>query len=171
MIKKTINYKNIFTGMPESKTEYFGLNTHEWNALMIDEKFMQGLRGLDSMPKNADDIRGLDDVESTVHSKVVRSLLAIDTLITRAYGRRMEDALVKTDEYRAIFEGNGEMIALTQELFLKPEDLQQFILGVVPEEIRKDLEKNNDPLTRIQSTTSISDPDYQAYLKAKNENN
>lgn len=171
MIKKTINYKNIFTGMQESKTEYFGLNEHEWGKLILDQEFMAGLRGMGDMPSRPDDIKGLDDIESTTSSRVVRSMLAIDSLISAAYGRRMEDALVKTPDYRGIFRGNGEMEALTSELFKNPDSLNTFILGVVPENVRREFEKSASDTGSMNPVSTITDPDYEAYLKAKNENN
>lgn len=183
MIKKTIKFTNVFTEEEAEKDEYFNLTLREWEKLSVDPDFMSGLEQLQNLPKT-DLEKNANGIET--RRMIVMSFGAIDRLLETAYGRRVEDSLVKTKEYTDIFRGSGELEALTSELFLDTDKLEEFIKHIMPKNLRSDFEKASEvveqkpevfeikasPNTIAMSNTDVQhviDPDYAAYLAQKNQ--
>ena len=176
MIKKTIKFTNVFTEEEAEKDEYFNLTLREWGELSIDPDFMAGLEQLQNLPKT--------DLEKNANGMETRRMIimsfgTIDSLLETAYGRRVEDSLVKTKEYTDIFRGSGELEALTSELFSDTDKLEDFIKHIMPKNLRsdfdnasKDVREKSTPNTIAASNsdpTLVIDPDYAAYLAQKNQ--
>ena len=176
MIKKTIKFTNVFTEQEAEKDEYFNLTLREWEKLSVDPDFMAGLEQLQNLPKT-DLEKNANGVET--RRMIVMSFGTIDRLLETAYGRRVEDSLVKTKEYTDIFRGSGELEALTAELFSDTDKLEEFIKHIMPKNLRSDFEKASGEVEQKPVPNSIAvsnsdahriiDPDYAAYLAQKNQ--
>lgn len=190
MIKKTIKFTNVFTEQEAEKDEYFNLTLREWGELSIDPDFMAGLEQLQNLPKT-----NLEKNANGMETRrmIIMSFGTIDRLLETAYGRRVEDSLVKTKEYTEIFRGSGELEALTSELFSDTDKLEEFIKHIMPKNLRSDFDKASKEVgqkpeeveqkpesveqkpTLNNITVSDSavqhaiDPDYAAYLAQKNK--
>ena len=176
MIKKTIKFTNVFTDEEVEKDEYFNLTLREWEKLAVDPDFMAGLEQLQNLPKTDFD-KDANGVET--RRMIVMSFGTIDRLLETAYGRRVEDSLVKTKEYADIFRGSGELEALTAELFSDTNELEEFIKHIMPKNLRSDFEKASAEVEQKPALNTLTvsnadahqviDPDYAAYLAQKNQ--
>lgn len=123
MVKKTITYTD-FEGKEATKDFYFNLSKMEFRVL--DRKTPGGLQNMIEQVRTEKDEDRLLDL--------------LDILILESYGERAEDGrFVKEDpqgrRLSSYFKVSEAWDALFMSLVKNPDDLQEFLTGIVPKDM------------------------------------
>lgn len=126
MLKKQINYTD-YDGNPASRIAYFHLNKFEWLEL---ETFTKG--GL---------IENLKHALETNNAK--KTIGILQKIILTAYGEKNEETGVfeKKEELAIRFSKTEAFSELFYELAYNEKAASEFFLGLVPADIKGDVEK------------------------------
>lgn len=126
MLKKQINYTD-YDGNPTSRIAYFHLNKFEWLEL---ETFTKG--GL---------IENLKHALETNNAK--KTIGILQKIILTAYGEKNEETGVfeKKEELAIRFSKTEAFSELFYELAYNEKAASEFFLGLVPADIKGDVEK------------------------------
>lgn len=126
MLKKTINYVD-YNGNERNEDFYFNLSKAE--LLEMETSVAGGFAGL---------------IQSIINTQDTPSLIKIfKDLILKAYGRKSPDGkrFEKSEELSTEFSQTEAYSNLFMELALNAEAASVFINGVIPEEMKKELDK------------------------------
>lgn len=126
MLKKTINYVD-YNGNERNEDFYFNLSKAE--LLEMETSVAGGFAGL---------------IQSIINTQDTPSLIKIfKDLILKAYGRKSPDGkrFEKSEELSTEFTQTEAYSNLFMELALNAEAASVFINGVIPEEMKKELDK------------------------------
>ena len=126
MLKKTINYVD-YNGNERNEDFYFNLSKAE--LLEMETSVAGGFAGL---------------IQSIINAQDTPSLIKIfKDLILKAYGRKSPDGkrFEKSEELATEFSQTEAYSNLFMELALNAEAASAFINGVIPEEMKKELDK------------------------------
>ena len=129
MFKKTITYTN-FNGEEITEDFFFNLSKSE-----IAKSNFSTAGGIENL------------LRKLVNEKNIQSLSDLFTdFIGRSYGIRSDDGKFfrKSPEIRADFENSAAYDTLYMELLTSPESAVEFLKGVLPSDLTKDIENNDE---------------------------
>ena len=126
MLKKEITYKD-FDGNEKTKTFFFNMTKAELTEVELSYK--------DGLVKTMQDAVDRDDKP--------RIMEIFKSLLLGAYGEKSLDGerFIKTPEVREAFMQTQAFSDLYMELVTEPEKVQTFILGIMPQELREQVQK------------------------------
>lgn len=128
MYKKTISYVD-FDDNDVEKTFYFNLNKLEAAKLMESTNpIVQGA------------VNGQQIENDNVN--VVEAIAAIRELLELSVGQRVGDRFIKNDEVRSEFFDTPAYEEFVMDLAQQPDTMKEFVVGILPRDVRKELDKN-----------------------------
>lgn len=142
MIKKTITYTD-YNDVERTETFYFGLNKAE-----IIEMEMGVSGGLSAM------------LQKIVDSKDAPSIIkTFKDLILKAYGEKSADGkhFVKSEELSKAFSQTEAYSSLYMELAFNTAKASEFVNGIMPKDMLKDIPKNVPEPTNVTPVTAATE--------------
>lgn len=135
MLKKTITYKD-YDGNDKTDTLYFHLNKFEWLEL---ETYTKG--GL---------VENLQTAMETNNAK--KTIEILQKIILRAYGEKNAEtgAFEKSDDISIRFSKTDAFSELFFDLAYNETSSREFFLGLVPSEVRSEVDKQMLELEKKQ---------------------
>ena len=128
MLKRTVNYED-FNGDQKTKDYYFNFTEAELAELELS---VDG--GLSTL------------LEKIIHEQDRRELIGyFKKLVLMAYGEKSADGelFIKNEEVRSKFESSAAYAALFMEFATNATAAAEFVNGVLPKSVRKNLEEEN----------------------------
>lgn len=127
MLKKTIKYED-YDGNKREEEFYFNLSKAELIEMGLSQD-----GGLDKFLKRI--------IQEQNAPEIVKMLKAI---LRKAYGEKSDDGkvLLKSDDISHKFECTEAYSELFMEIFSTPENAIAFFVGIMPSDMRTEIEKN-----------------------------
>lgn len=121
MIKKTINYKNDFTGNNEKGDFYFNLSKAELVKLAAENQ------GLEEKIKNITETENVSEL-----------LKVFEEIVGLSYGIRKDNKFIKSDEETKSFLASDAYSELFLSLMKDSTAAAEFIKGILPKDLNTD---------------------------------
>jgi hypothetical protein len=133
MLKRDITYKDF---NDEDQTETFYFNISKTEIVDLDALHPNGMQGF---------------IENIVKTNDKHALVnEFKKIILLSYGKKSEDGkrFIKTDELREEFSQTAAFDSLFIELATDDEKASEFIIGVMPKDLREEMQKEIDSSTQ-----------------------
>ena len=122
MIKKTINYKNDFTGNEEKGDFYFNLSKAEIVKLAADNKDLE------------EKIKNITETED-----VSELLKMFEDIVGLSYGVRKDNKFIKDAEETKAFLASDAYSELLLSLMKDSTAASEFVKGILPKDLNDDI--------------------------------